>query len=558
MSAAGLQRERPLGRVAAIDVGTNSIRLVVVEVAADRTWRILDDEKVTVRLGRGLAECNELAAEAMSDAATAIGRLKAIAEGYGVRTLKAAATWAVRRASNGPDFVALVGDRASLDLHVLTAEEEARLAFAGVRHTFDLASLAVAVMDVGGGSTEIVLGTGEVIDRIYPLALGAVTLAERFGVGAGTDTGRYREMRRYIRRTLEQAVGKPPFVPHLLIGTGGTFTSLAAMSMHRSSGRSDSLLPFSVRGYEVQRSEIKHVLNQLRKMSLRERQRVAGLSPERADIIVAGLAIVEQVLKHLEVNRVRVAEQGIRAGLVQGIIDSLWPRTAPADSLAPNRMRAVRHFASTCRYEAGHAEHVADLAGQIFDQLAADTPDSDAWAVAPNRDLLMTSALLHDVGYLINYSKHHKHSYHLIINSDLPGFTRRELELIANVARYHRGAHPKGGHANFARLAPEDRALVRRLAGILRLAVGLDRSHTQEIRRLRVHCADKTAFIDVEAGRHPSVDLWAGERTCGLFEEACGRRVQFRWTSPAGAGAAAERAGAGRPAGVRRHDDGRA
>jgi exopolyphosphatase/guanosine-5'-triphosphate,3'-diphosphate pyrophosphatase len=537
---AALVQGQALGRLAAIDVGSNTIRLVVVEVSANRTYRVLDDEKVVARLARGLSNGDAMSPQLMTEAAETIARFKAIAEGYGVTELRAAATWAVRRAANGPQFVAMVQERAGVEVAVLSAEEEARLVFLGVRHTFDLSSMTVAVVDVGGGSTEVVLGTGEVIDRIYPLPLGSVGLTERFGQ-PGSAT-RYREMRRSILRALERRVGRPPVVPHLLIGTGGTFTTLAAISMHRGSRQRDStVLPFNVRGYELQRSEVKHVLERLRKMSLRERLKVPGLSPDRADIIVSGLAIVECVLKHFDINRVRVADQGIRAGLVQAMIDTHWPRSGPGLAATVDRMRSVRQFAAACGWEGSHAEHVAGLAGQLFDQLAADgAMGDDGWRSAAHRELLVAAALLHDVGYVINYSKHHKHSYHLILHSGLPGFTQRELELIACIARYHRGAHPKPKHTMFARLSPPERRVVRRLAGMLRLAVGLDRSHAQEIQRIRLRCTRRTAFIDVEADGNPSVDLWAGARHCGLFEESCGRRVRFRWAPPEGAPSGAE------------------
>jgi exopolyphosphatase/guanosine-5'-triphosphate,3'-diphosphate pyrophosphatase len=522
-----------LGRLAAIDVGTNSIRLVVVEVSGDRGYRILDDEKVVVRLGRGLSQHDELDRPAMDEAATTIAQLKGIADGYGVDALRAAATWAVREAANGDEFVDLVADRAGLEVDVISADDEGRLAFLGARRMFDLSSTAVAVMDVGGGSTEIVLGTDQVIDQIYALPVGAVGLTERF---AATDTisgGQYKDMRRVIRRMFERRVGKPPFVPHLLIGTGGTFTTMAAISMHRGSRDLDqAALPFTVRGYEIRRSEVMHILNLLRKMRLRDRARVAGLSPDRADIIVAGLAILAGALRYFDINRIRVADQGIRAGLVYEMIDERWPSPAADRGMTIDRMQSVRRFAAACHYEREHADHVARLAGQIHDQLAADPAvDGSAWAATGGRDLLTAAALLHDVGYLINYSKHHKHSYHLILHSDLAGFTQRELELIANIARYHRGAPPKPMHSNFARLSPDDQALVRRLAGILRLAVGLDRSHTQDIHGVRVRCAKRTAFVEAVADGNPSVDLWAGERKADLFEAAFGRRVCLSWSA---------------------------
>jgi exopolyphosphatase/guanosine-5'-triphosphate,3'-diphosphate pyrophosphatase len=375
-----------------------------------------------------------------------------------------------------------------------------------------------------------------VIDRIYALGVGGVSLTEKFGIADNVSAERYQDLRRHLRRTLKKEVGKPPFTPHLLVGTGGTFTTLAAISMHRSSrGLDNAVLPFSVRGYEVRRSEIMHILNRLRKMRLRERVRVAGLSPDRADIIVAGLAIVAGVLRYFDINQVCATDTGIRAGLVHEMIDERWPAPEQGVVRTVDRMRSVRQFAVACHYERAHADHVAMLAGQIFDQMRDDpNVNGSAWAAPEARDLLSAAALLHDVGYLINYSKHHKHSYHLILHSGLPGFTQRELELIANIARYHRGAHPKSKHANFAHLSTDDQALVTCLAGILRLAVGLDRTHAQEIRSVRVRCVEEIASVEVEADGYPSVDLWAGERKCDLFEEACGRRVRLTWSPPQG------------------------
>ncbi len=436
-------------------------------------------------------------------------------------------TWAVRAASNRDEFVSAVSRRAGVDLQVLSAQDEARLVFHAVRRCFDLRGIAAVVMDVGGGSTEFVLASGDVIDRIFGLPLGGVGLTELFG--DGTDAAAYRGMRRRIREALRARVGRPPFAPHLLIGTGGTFTSLASMAMDRgAAGRGGAALPFSVRGWELQRSEVRHILNRLRKMKVRERSRVGGLSPERADIIVAGLAIVDVALGHFGVNRVRVGDQGLRSGVVAAMIDERWPLPGPAPAV--DRMRGVRRFAAACRYEAQHAANVAELAVQLFDQLAEGLGAAGSgWAASGSREILQAAALLHDVGYFVNYERHHKHSYHLIIHSGLPGFTSREIELIASIARYHRGALPGEKHAAFRSLGPDDRDLVRRLAGILRIAVGLDRSHAQEVRRLGVRCKRDAVEVMVDAAGDPSVDLWAAQRRSALFEEAFGRRLRLEW-----------------------------
>ena len=319
-----------------------------------------------------------------------------------------------------------------------------------------------------------------------------MSLTERFGTGDDvvTDT-RFRSMRRYVRRQFEDNVGKPPFVPHLVIGTGGTFTNLAAMSLHRGMiGRESAALPFAVRGYELQRPEVNHLLELLRKLPVRERARVPGLNPERADIIVAGLAIVEGALKHLGANRLRVHDEGIRSGLLHQMIEQLHPTPDGGRHKSADRMRGVRQFAAACDHDHRHTEHVTELALSMYDDLIVEAAgDAESWVEPRHRELLHAAAILHDVGYLINYSRHHKHSYHLILHSGLYGFTHRELKIIANVARYHRGAKPKLKHANFVKLDEEEQQLVRRLAAILRLAVGprplAHAAHPQRQRALR-------------------------------------------------------------------------
>ncbi|MHC5023021.1 MAG: Ppx/GppA phosphatase family protein [Planctomycetota bacterium] len=524
-------------RLAAIDVGTNSIRLVVAEVLPDRDYRVIDDERVLTRLGRGFAVTGQLDPDAMEASAEAIAHLKSIADGLQVVELRAIATCAVREAANGTVFEDLVESRAGLQLEVISAEEEARLAFRSVRSAFDLRSLPTAVVDVGGGSTEIVLATNDVIERVCTLDFGAVRLTERFDLGGNEITEeQYRRMRRAVRQRIKSELGRPPFVPHLLVGTGGTFSNLAAMSMHRGTPNRDSpALPFAVRGYELQRSELKHILDQLRKLPVRERARIPGLTPDRADIIVAGLTIVDCLVKRLSVNRLRVHDGGIRAGLLLDMIDRRWPTSDHADHAPLDRIAGARRFALSCHHDHRHAEHVSVLALQIFDGLARLVgSEDDGWSGEENRELLHAAALLHDVGYVVNYARHHKHSYHLIMHSGLAGFTHRDLDVIANIARYHRGAKPKLKHVNFAELDPANQERVRRLASILRLAVGLDRSHAQHVQSIDVRTADGAAVFELVANEDPSVELWGAERKSQLFKRSFGLEPRFCWTSPAG------------------------
>lgn len=519
-------------RIAAIDIGTNSLRLIVAEVAPDGNYRVLDDEKDLARIGQGLGATGLLSDDAMRRAAVAVAGMKGIAEGYGVSVVRAIATSAVREAVNGPEFCEMVADEAGIDVEVVSPEEEARLAYRSAAYAFDLSSCNAAVVDIGGGSTEVVLASGGVVESIWSLPLGAVRLTEGFLSGdAAVDDAAFEAMLRHIQRTMREAFGRLPFVPQFIVGTGGTFTTLAGVAMHRDAGATaEGMLPFALRGYEMQRADIRHLLEYLRKLTTRARTRVPGLSPDRADIIVAGAAIVDSVMKRLRVNTLRVHDRGIRDGLLLTMIDDLHPSLDRRTPQPVDRWQSVRQFAQACRYEEHHAHHVADLSTQIYDQVSRRIPSfAEECGGLFGRDLLKAAGLLHDVGYFINYARHHKHSYHIIIHSELFGFSHREIELIANLARYHRRSPPRLKHPNFAKLSKADRKLVRRLAAILRVADGLDRSHTQAVHRIDLALDEGVCVFAVEANEEPTVDLWGVERKSGLFEEEFGVRCRFVW-----------------------------
>ncbi len=512
-------------RLAAIDVGSNSIRLVIAEADPDGSYRLLDDERELVRLGQGMDSNKRLSAEAMERAAVTLASMRAIADGYGVCALRAVGTSAVRDAANQREFLDLVRRRAGVDLEVISGEDEARLAHMSVAHRFDLSHGPTAVVDIGGGSTEIIISADGVIDQIHTLPLGAVRLTGKFGGADKCATSRYREMRRHIDDAIRQAVGALPMSPPMVIGTGGTFTTLANLDIQRlRMGRYAGAPMPSVQGYELHRSTVRHTLDLLRKTPVRARMRMAGLPSDRADIIVAGVAIIERVMKHLGANRLRIHDRGVRDGLLLTMIRELFP--ASLTSPAPrDRLAMVRRFARACRYEEAHAEHVCRLAMSIFDQLAANGADERLDDEA--RFLLEAAAVLHDVGYMVNYARHHKHSYHLILHSDIEGVTPRQREIIANIARYHRRAEPKKRHDNFRRLDKGDREIVRVLSGILRVADGLDRTHTQSVLGVDVRWSTAKVEFALIARGPVDTDMWGARRKAGLFADVFGVDTGF-------------------------------
>ena len=506
-------------RVAALDIGSNSIRLIVAEVSPDASYRVIDDEKIIARLGQGLAETGRLDMERIAAAVDGIERLKSIADGFEVQRLRAVATAAVREADNGIDLVRMIKARCGLEVEVISAEAEARLAYRSVHHAFHLDDHAALVVDVGGGSTEILLSVNGMVEQVYTLKLGAVRLTEMFGVNDPMNIEGYDQMRRYIGDVMREHAERPWVTPHMMYGTGGTFTAMASISMHRAApdrGAGD-MLPFTIRGYEMQRSEVRHLLDWLRKLNDRQRASVPGLSPDRAGIIVAGVTIADRVMRRFDANRLMVHDGGIRDGLILSIIDEMMRRSGGSRKAPVDRLRDVRRFAAKCNYEVRDSEHVARLATRIFDQVRAQRPDLADVLTDAGRDMLEAAAVLRDVGYLVNYTGHHKHSYHLIVHSDLRGFSPREVEIIANIARYHRKAEPKSKHPGFAKLDESSQRIVQHLAAIVRIADGLDRTHTQSVRDVDLVMDADRAVFRAMASMEPAVDLWGAEQKAGLF-----------------------------------------
>ncbi len=513
-------------RLAAIDIGSNSVRLMVAEPLRGGNYRILDEEREATRLGRALSSTSRLDPEAVELTLAALRRFKQIADGFQVDQLETIATCAVREAANGPDFCRRAKDELGLTINVISAEKEARLAFYSVQRAFDLSGKNVVVADIGGGSTEIILASGNVIEATFTTPLGAVRLTEIYGNGNGPGDFEFDKLQKAIDHQLRKLTRKPFFAPHLLIGSGGTFTSLAEMVM-----ASKGQIGLPTRGYNVTHAEVNHLLDRLRKMPLKSRRGVAGLSPDRADIIVAGLTIIDRLMRQFHVNLLQAHNRGVRDGLILTMIDESLgkPSQDPHD-----RDAAIERFAAACSSEVAYGRHVAQLAGRIFSQLVPLFNLSPA-----DQTLLETAARLQDVGYLINYEKHHKHSYHLILNSGLPGFQPGELELIANIARYHRGARPKEKHDNFRQLSAESQRRVCRLAAILRLAGGFDRTHTGQVHDIIVKPigAERLEMAAVAAD-NPDVDLWSARRRAKMFEKVFKTSLVIRWQGEAQAASA--------------------
>jgi exopolyphosphatase/guanosine-5'-triphosphate,3'-diphosphate pyrophosphatase len=504
-------------RIAAIDIGSNSVRQIVADVTAAGGIQVVDEMKAAPRLASGLAESGQLADTSIARAVEAIARMATLARQLGAEQIEAVATSAVRDASNGGDFLARVHRETGLRVRVLDGEEEARLSFRSALAHFDLGMGRAVVVDIGGGSLELVLSADGVVERLVSLPLGAVRLTERYFGDGSTSAKTLRALRKEVRESLRPQLPVRDWRGAQLIGSGGTFTNLAGLHLTRQG----IFTARSVHAARVPRGDVEHILETLYAMDPDERRHVEGLNADRADIIVAGLAVIAEVMARLEAREVQVSRYGIREGI---LLEAARVQPVVADP-GEARERSMREFAERCHFEAPHATTVQRLALRLFDTLGARLG-----CASEERRLLADAALLHDVGYHISYDRHHKHSYHLVVHAELLGVAPEEQVVIANVARYHRGAGPKKKHRNYGALDRTLRARVKRLAALLRVADGFDRSHRGVVKGLRVRWLRRAIRIAPIASDERALlrlECWGAHRKSGLLAEVAGVPVEI-------------------------------
>jgi exopolyphosphatase/guanosine-5'-triphosphate,3'-diphosphate pyrophosphatase len=505
----------PATRIAAIDIGSNSIRQIIADVSADGVIRVVDEMKAAPRLGAGL-QSGELAEEAMDRAVESLARMATLARQLGAARIEAVATSAVREAANAGTFLDRVRREAKLEVRVLDGADEARLCFRSALAHFDLGHGRTVVMDIGGGSLELALSADGVVDHLASLPLGSISMTELF-LSEPVTRKQVKALRRGAREMIRDEVRARDWRGARVIGSGGTFTNLAGMHL----ARAGVAMARSVHGAAIPREELEHVLDMLVSMTSEERRAVTGLNPERADIIIAGLAVAAEVTARVDARELLVSRYGIREGL---LLETARVTPTIADP-GEGRDRSIREFAERCHYEALHAHTVQRLALGLFDALG------DRLGCAPeDRRLLADAALLHDVGYHISYERHHKHSYHLILHADLLGMSPTEQVIVANVARYHRRGPPRRKHRNFGSLDRPLRRRIRRLAAVLRVADGFDRGHVGavgDIKVRRLQRAIRLAPIPVQRSAPIRLEAWGAHRKSGLLAKVAGVPVEI-------------------------------
>ena len=502
--------------VATIDIGSNSIKLLVARLDPedpDHYDEVLR-EKEMVRLAQETLTTGILSEEAMADGVDCVRRYAALARAAGASRITAVATCAVREAENGIEFVRRVRKETGVKPAVISGEEEARLTMRAVRLDLPASCDPLLVVDIGGGSTEVVVANGDEIALAESLDLGAVRLTERYVKSdplSGKDAARLAKAVRSRLKKLARPVRKTRF--RTAVGTSGTILALAgiARALH---GRA----PPGAGHLSVTRRDLARAVKLLRRTTLKEKARVHGLEPERRDIITAGGVLLLTIMETLGIETLLVSERSLRDSLV---LES--PSGGRGGDERDSRRASVERLARRSGVTDGHPARVRDLAVRLFDKthsLHQLTPLEREW--------LEHAAILHDVGLSIGYQRHHHHSYYLIVHGGLKGFSRDEVEVIAQVARYHRKASPSGRHQPFRRLDPWKKPVVEKLSALLRLADGLDRTHRGHVSGVRVELRRKKVVVTAEARGPAELEAWAAKEKSDLFERVFGRRVVIR------------------------------
>ncbi len=505
-------------RIAAIDIGTNSVHMIVVQVRSDGSFEVIDREKDMVRLGAGGLGGRELSDLATASALLTLSKFKRLADSHRVDEIVAAATSAVREAENGGDFLAAVGLQTGIHARVISGTQEARLIHRAACYGVGLAAGSAVTVDIGGGSVEITLGTSAAARLAQSFKLGVIRLTEEF---VHTDPMEGGDIRRMVAH-IDDAIG--PYVDRLrrrgfdrVIGSSGTILSLGALALGQEQGGSADL-----RNREVPAKQIRRLRKDLVQLSLADRLRLPGLDPRRADLAVVGVVLLDTLLSRLEAKTLTLCDLALREGLVLDYIRSHRDTIERTDRYPDIRRRSVVELAERCNYSSAHAEQIARLALSLFDQTHSAHGLGDR-----ERQWLEFAALLHDIGVHISYARHHRHSYYLVKNGDLRGFSPTEVEIIALLCRYHRRGRPQKGHAGFADLSGGDRRAVRVLAVFLRMAERLDRSHAQVVDELHLLDRGADVLLQIQTSQDAELEMWAAQRDAAPFERLLSKPLRF-------------------------------
>jgi exopolyphosphatase/guanosine-5'-triphosphate,3'-diphosphate pyrophosphatase len=522
-------------RLAAVDLGSNSVHMVVADVSPNGHIQVVDRVKEMVRLGRGVFTTGRLSATAMDLAAHALSTFQRLARARRVERMAVVATSAVREARNGAEFVQRLRRETGLRVRVVSGAEEARLIFRAARHALGLEGGPHLLVDVGGGSVELVLVQDGRPLWLRSLPLGVARLTERFLPGDPPSAGQVRRLEGHLERVLDDLLDDARHAGvHRVIGTSGTVNTLIHMA-HAARGAE----PVRLHGTSASAGDIRRLARRLLARDAVQRAALPGADGKRIDLLPAAGVLLDHILRHTGAEELVACTWALREGLLLELARSPGGRAQPRRQV---RRRSVEALAAKFAGDNAHGRQVARLTDRLFDATAAALG-----LPAGARELLEYAALVHDIGHSIDHGRHHRHSYYLINSAELLGFAPSEIEVIAQVVRGHRKQVPKPSDPELRDLPAKSRRMVRPMAALLRLADALDRTRFGVVKDVHPVLSGNRLTIGVDPGADDAeLELWAAARRAELLARLLDRQVELRLVRSATPGALTASASAGR------------
>jgi exopolyphosphatase / guanosine-5'-triphosphate,3'-diphosphate pyrophosphatase len=504
-------------RVAAIDVGSNAMRLLAAEFTTPDAWFPLAEQRVAVRLGAGVFGAGgELREDTMQAGVAALAAFRQRLDELGVVIYRAAATSATREAANGADFIDRAWTEAGIRLETITGGEEARLVWLAASQRLPVHGRRWIFTDLGGGSVEIGQAQGDAVLWSESHAMGAVRLLNELGPAARSPRAFRRLAGEYIDTMVSHIAMTPGDVAGM-IATGGNIEELARLADAPIDADGAARLALDA---------LDRVIETLAVMTTRERIDELRLRPDRADVVLPAALVYERIARLARVESIIVPFVGLKDGLLIDTAHNALQHEARTDRQQRDLLTGAIALGRRYRFDEAHARQVARLAVSLFDQLHRRLELDEA-----DRLILLAAALLHDIGQYISYRKHHKHSYYLISNASLPDLTPDDTLLVALVARYHRRAEPSPEHDGYAELSDETQQRVARLASLLRIADALDRQHRQHVREVRARLNGERLRLEIVARDDLILEEWALAKKAQLIGRLLDVRLDLaiRW-----------------------------
>jgi len=506
-----------MSQYAAIDIGSNSIRMLAAEVDAQGHMVVLASERQVVRLGTSVFREGRLNEATMNVACDVLAGMAAIYRKLDVLAVRVVGTAALRDARNQPEFLARASTILGTPVEVISGLEEARLVHLGVQSQWPHPKQRLLVADVGGGSAELIMNDAGHIVESFSKPLGAVRLTELFLKSDPPDPRELLRMRKYIQERIAGPITRFGAAKiDRMIATSSTAAAMvcAVNRVRRSRRDLADRLPATA-------AQIRRLYDQVSTTTLEGRRRITGIGPRRAEIIVAGVAVLNEIVSGFRLPRLYYSTAGVREGI---IADLAHRKVGLAQArLNADRRRVVMALSRRYGLSVPHVRKVAHFAGVLFEQLR-----SLHALPAMNGQLLEAAAYLYNIGHWVNESRHHRHSLYLVANSDLAGFSEWERIVIANLCRYHRKSMPQPSHLEFQTLDAEGRRAVVLLAPLLRIAVALDQSQEQLVDDVRVVSLNKTVELELQSPRDLDVEQWHAEQVAPVFREMYGLPLVVR------------------------------